>query len=118
MNKNSLTPEENDRVLAARDEIDFTLSGIEVLAIYSLGQMHNKVVRMTDDFWGTTRTGLFHINHINGKTDFDFSKPDNWQTFELDSISFGLIVPNMFGAADTTTFESLFNIKEISLLKQ
>lgn len=118
MNKTTLTPEEKDRVLAAGNEIDFTLSGIEVAAIYSLGQMHDKVVTMTDNFWGNTKTGLFHINHINGNTNLDFSKPDDWQTLTLDSISFGLIVPNMFGAADTTTYESTFEIKEISLLKQ
>ena len=52
-----------------------SLEGVEVFAFFSLGQMHKKVVRLTDTVFGNTKTGVFTIEHLNGKTDLDFSNP-------------------------------------------
>ncbi len=98
-------------------EIDFELSGIEVLAFYSLGQMHGKVVRMTDNFFGQTHTGVFTIEELNGQTELDFSNPDEWTSVNIETITLSLYYPNEWGSAGSR-FHDLFNIKSIALLRQ
>ena len=110
------TPEQRELILSGNhDEVEFELEGMEVYAIYSLGQMHNKVVRMTDDFFGDTKIGLFRINHINGHRDLDFSNPDNWRSIHIDSLSFTFSSPNEWGS-QASRFASLSHIKKIALL--
>ncbi|PHK16960.1 hypothetical protein VF12_39905 [Nostoc linckia z15] len=112
------TPEQSELILSGNhEEVEFELDGIEVYAVYSLGQMNGKVVRMTDDLFGTTRVGLFRINHINGHRNLDFSNPDNWRKISIDSLSFTFSRPNEWGS-EATRYESLSHIKNIALLKQ
>lgn len=113
----SFTPEQRKLILSDDHEVEFELEGMEVLALYSLGQMHKKVVRMTDDIFGQTKVGVFTINHINGHRDLDFSSPDNWTNISIDAISFTFSRPNEWGH-EASKYESLFHIKDIALLKQ
>ncbi len=112
------TPGQRELILSgSHDEVEFELEGMEVYAIYSLGQMDRKVVRMTDDLFGTTRVGVFRINHINGHRDLDFSNPDNWRKIHIDSLSFTFSRPNEWGS-EASKYESFSHIKNIALLKQ
>lgn len=112
------TQEQRELILSGdHDEVELELDGIEVYAIYSLGQMDRKVVRMTDNLFGTTRVGLFRINHINGHRELDFSNPDNWRKIHIESLSFTFSRPNEWGS-EATKYESLSHIKNIALLKQ
>ncbi len=98
-------------------EIDFELEGMEVFAIYSLGQMNGKVVKMQDDMFPDPRIGLFTINHLNGVENLDFSNMDDWKEVHLESISYTLTKEDKWGQS-SSTYESLFHIKSIALLKQ
>ena len=77
---------------------------MEVVALYSLGQMHNKVVRLTDNFWGKTKVGLFFIDNINENSNLSFSNSNDWQSIDLKSISLTLITPNEWGGENTDTY--------------
>lgn len=111
-------PEQRELILSGNhDEVEFELDGMEVYAIYSLGQMDRKVVRMTDNIFGADRVGVFRINHINGHRDLDFSHPDNWRKIHIDSISYTFSRPNEWGS-EASKYESLSHIKNIALLKQ
>lgn len=112
------TPEQRELILSGNhNEVEFELDGMEVYAIYSLGQMDRKVVRMTDNIFGADRVGVFRINHINGHRDLDFSHPDNWKKIHIDSISYTFSRPNEWGS-EASKYESLSHIKNIVLLKQ
>lgn len=112
------TPAQKELILSGNhDEVEFELEGMEVYAVYSLGQMSGKVVRMTDDLFGTERVGLFRINHINGHRDLDFGNPDNWRSIHIDSLSFTFSRPNEWGS-EATRYESFSHIKKIALLEQ
>lgn len=112
------TPEQRELILSGNhDEVEFELDGMEVYAIYSLGQMDRKVVRMTDNIFGADRVGIFRINHINGHRDLDFGTPDNWRKIHIDSISYTFSRPNEWGS-EASKYESLSHIKNIALLKQ
>ena len=114
----SFTPEQKQLIESENPEIVLRLEGPEVLAFYILAvNMHNKVVELTDTFFGQTKVGLFTIDELNGKEDLDFSNPDDWTTLHIDSISFSLNRPNMWGS-EGTTYHSLLDIKSIGLLKQ
>lgn len=112
------TPEQRELILSGNhDEVEFELDGMEVYAIYSLGQMDRKVVRMTDNIFGADRVGVFRINHINGHRDLDFGYPDNWRKIHIDSISYTFSRPNEWGS-EASKYESLSHIKNIALLTQ
>lgn len=112
------TPEQRQLILSGNhDEVEFELDGMEVYAIYSLGQMDRKVVRMTDNIFGADRVGVFRINHINGHRDLDFGTPDNWRKIHIDSISYTFSRPNEWGS-EASKYESLSHIKNIALLTQ
>lgn len=111
------TPERRKLILSDDYEVEFSLDGMEVLALYSLGQMHGKVVRIKDIIFDEPRRGVFMINHINGHRDLDFSNPDHWRAVTVDSLSISFSYPNEWGSS-TTKYESLFHIKNIALLKQ
>jgi len=111
------TKEQLELIFSESLQIDFELNNEEVLALYSLGQMHNKVVRMTDNFFENTKVGLFVIDELNGKTDLDFSNPDDWKEIIVQSISFSLISPNEWGGEDKSSFQDPLMIKSIALLK-
>jgi len=111
------TAEQRALIAQENPEIAFELNGIEVLAFYSLGQMHKKVVRMTDNFFGQTHTGVFTIEELNGQTELDFSNPDDWTSVNIESITLSLYYPNEWGSAGSQ-FHNLLNIKSIALLKQ
>ena len=114
----SFTPEQEKLINSENHEIIFELKGLEVLAFYILAdKMHNKIVQLTDNFWGQTKVGLFQITELNGETDLDFSNPDDWTTLEIKSIAFSLTRPNAWGS-EGTTFHSLLDIQSIGLLKQ
>lgn len=97
-------------------KVVFELNNEEVLAFWTLAQMHNKVVRMTDNFFGNTRVGVFTIDHLNGDTNLDFSNDEDWRNVVIDSISLSLTCPNDFGGTNKSTFQSIFDIKSIALL--
>ncbi len=111
------TKEQRALIKSENPKVSFELKDFEVLAIFSLGQMNGKVVRLTDNFWGNTKNGVFTIDHLNGNKDLDFSNPDNWTNVHIESIAVTLTSPNDFGGEDTTTFQSLLDIKSIALLK-
>lgn len=116
--KIEFTAEQRELILSGNhDEVEFELDGMEVYAIYSLGQMDRKVVRMTDNIFGADRVGVFRINHINGHRDLDFSHPDNWRKIHIDSISYTFSRPNEWGS-EASKYESLSHIKNIALLTQ
>jgi hypothetical protein len=109
------TQEQLEIINSDKPEILFDLEGIEVLAIYSLGQMNNKIVRSTS-VYGTTTVGLFVIESFNGKSDLDFSNPDDWRTVHLEEIFFSITSPNGYGGYDKVTTNNLFDIQSIALL--
>ena len=111
------TEKQLELINSDKQEIDFELKDLEIFAIFSLGQMHNKVVRMTDNVFGNTKVGVFTIDKINGIETLDFNNSDLWKNISLGSISLTLSTPNDFGGEDTSTYESLFDIKSIALLK-
>lgn len=115
----TFTSEQRELILSGNEdhEIEFELEGMEVFALYSLGQMHKKVVRMTDRFFGQTKVGVFTINHINGHRDLDFDNPNNWTNLTVDTISFTFSRPNEWGS-EASKFDSISNISNIALLKQ
>lgn len=117
MNRPALTPEQIDFIRTAKHKTDFELKDLEVAAIYSMGQMHNKIVRLTDNFWGKTKVGLFFIDHINDNHELSFVNSEDWRTVTLHSISLTLITPNEWGGENTDTYSSIFDIREIALLK-
>jgi hypothetical protein len=95
----------------------FKLKGVEVAAIFSLGQMHNKIVKLTDSMWKKTTVGLFYIDHINENHDLSFSNASDWQTVKIDSISMHLIIPNEYGQT-TMVYNHFSEIEGIALLMQ
>jgi hypothetical protein len=111
-----LTPEQLAICKSEDPKILLELKDLEVFAIYSLGQMNHKVVRMSETFFGNTQVGLFVIEEINGEKDLDFSSPEKWLHLDLKSIRVTLISPNEFGGSSTLSFNSLFYIKSIALL--
>jgi len=112
------TQEQLELIHSENPQVVFELKGEEVLAFYSLGQMHNKIVRMTDNFFGNTKVGLFTIDNLNGKTDLDFSNPEDWKEVHIESMSFSLTCPNDWGGEDTSTFQDPTDIASIALLKE
>lgn len=114
----AFTPEQKALIESENPEIAYKMEGPEVLAFYILAdKMHNKIVRLTDNFWGQTKLGLFTIDELNGKTDLDFSNPDDWTNLTIESIAFSHNRPNMWGS-EGTTYHSLLDIRSIELLKQ
>lgn len=109
-NQLELIKEENPKVV-------LELKDTEVLAIYSLGQMNNKVVRLHDNFFGKTTVGVFEIEHINGEKELDFRTDENWREVTIDSISLRITSPNEWGE-QSTQFQSLLDIKSIALFDQ
>ncbi len=109
------TEEHLEIINSENPKVLFELAKVEVLAIYSLGQMHNKIVRKTDVF-GNVRVGLFVIESINGKSDLNFSKPDEWRDIKIDEIFFSIISPNEYGSVDKITTNNLFDVESIALL--
>ena len=81
-----ITKEQMELLNSENPEIVLTLEDMEVFAFFSLGQMHNKVVRMTDSFFGNTKVGVFTIDELNGETALDFSNPDDWTKVEIKTI--------------------------------
>jgi hypothetical protein len=110
------TDEQLELIKSENQQVVFELNGAEVLAFFSLGQMHKKVVRMTDNFFGNTKVGVFLIEELNGETELDFSNPDDWTTLDIKSVTFSLTSPNMWGH-ESSRFSDIFNIKSIALLK-
>lgn len=117
MQRPALTTSQIDFINSGKYSIAFELKEFEVLALYSLGQMHNKIVRLTDNFWGKTKVGLFFIDHINEKSNLSFDNMDEWKTIDLSSVSLTLITPNEWGGESTDTYSSILDIREIALLK-
>ncbi len=117
MNRTTLTPSQIEFIQFGNLIVDFELKELEVVSIYSLGQMHNKIVRLTDNFWGKTKVGLFFIDQINDNNQLSFSNMEDWRSVSLTSISFSLITPNEWGGQSTDTYSSLFDIREIALMK-
>jgi hypothetical protein len=112
------TKEQLNLIKAGNPKVDLSLENEEVLAFFSLGQMHKKIVRMTDNFFEKTKVGIFIIDELNGKHNPDFSNPNDWQKVEINSITFSLTGPNEWGGEFKDTYQSLFDIKKIELLKQ
>lgn len=110
-----LTQEQLEIINLENPKILFELEGVEVLAIYSLGQMHNKIVRRIS-VYGTATVGLFFIESINGKSNLDFSNPEEWQVLELEDISFSLTSLNEFGGYDKVQTNNIFDVQSIALL--
>jgi len=110
------TPEQLELSNLENPIIGLTLENIEVLAIFSLGQMHNKVVRCTDSYFGKTKVGIFTIDELNGNSDLDFSNPEDWKKVEINSVTISLSGPNEWGTFKDT-YSSLFDIKKIELYK-
>lgn len=111
----NFTQEQLELINSENPTVLLELKGVEVLAIYSLGQMHNKIVRRVSVF-DTTMVGLFKIESINGKTDLDFSTPDDWKSVEIDELYFSITAPNEFGSYDKVTSNNLFDVQSIALL--
>jgi hypothetical protein len=114
----SFTQEQLSLIQNANAKIEFELNGLEILAIYSLGQMNNKIVKFKDNIWCKSRVGLFTIDHINGNTELDFTKPKPWLNVTIDSIAFSIKSPNEWGGENCSAYESLLDIKSIALLTQ
>ena len=112
----TLTDEQIAVVNAQDHQFDIHLKGLEVLAIFVLGQMTNCMVRMTDTMWDKTKIGLFVIKELNGTTSPDFSNPDEWKNVELKSIEFSLISSNEWGLT-VDTYRDLLKIKDISRIR-
>ncbi|MCI5059079.1 MAG: hypothetical protein MRY83_23400 [Flavobacteriales bacterium] len=112
------TQEQIELIKSENPNVEFKLEKEEVLAFYSLGQMHGKVVRMTDNVFGNTKNGLFVIENLNGETNLDFSNPEDWREVNVDSIEFSLTAPNEWGGENKDTYQSLLNINSIALLKK
>lgn len=112
----SFTEEQLKLINAENPKVELKLEGVELLAFFSLGQMHQKVVRLTDSVFDNTKVGVFVIEELNGKTEFDFSNPKDWQHVEINSIKFSLAGPNEWGEFKDT-YRNLLNIKKIELLK-
>ncbi|MCI5059193.1 MAG: hypothetical protein MRY83_23980 [Flavobacteriales bacterium] len=110
------TKEQLDIIKASDHKASLELKGNEVFAIYSLGQMHNKVVRMTDNFFNQTKVVVFTIDHINGESNLNFDNPEDWKEVNLERISFTITCPTEFGSS-YSKFERLNDIKEIALLQ-
>jgi hypothetical protein len=87
-----LTKEHIDLIQSAKHSEVFKLKGIEVAAVFSLGQMHNKIVKLTDSMWKKVTVGLFYIDQINENHNLSFSNSADWQTVKIDSISMHLII--------------------------
>lgn len=99
------------------DLFDVSLKGTEVVAIFILGQMQDKMVRIQDSSRDWKQIGLFRIEEINGVENPDFSNPDDWSSITLDSISFSLYSASTWGET-RGTYSSVFDINEISRLKE
>ena len=112
-----ITEEQIELMANESPEIDFELSGLEVFAIFSLGQMNGKVVKLQDDQFAEPRIGVFTINHINGNENLDFSNMNDWTEVNLESISYTFTKEDKWGQS-SSTYESLTHIKSIALLKQ
>jgi hypothetical protein len=111
-----LTSAQLEIINAESPKVLLELEGMEVAAIYSLGQMHHQVVRMTDNVFGNTRVGVFVIEEINGVSELDFSSPDPWRNIEVNSITLKLYSPNRFGGLNIAAFQRVFDIKSIQWL--
>jgi len=111
------TAEQLEVINSENPKIVFELNGPEVLAFYSLGQMHKKVVQITDNFFGNTKVGVFLIEELNGKTELDFSNPDDWRELHVETVTFSLTLPNLWGE-ESSRFSSIFDIKSIALLEK
>ena len=97
-------------------EVLLKLENEEVLAFFSLGQMHKKVVRFTDNFFGNTKVGVFCIEELNGETELDFSDHKDWLKVEINSIKISLTGLTGWGEFKDT-YPSLLDIKCIELLE-
>lgn len=109
------TPEQLTVIHSENPKTELELKGVEILAVFSLGQMHNKIVRMSNIF-GNSTVGLFRIESLNGKSDLDFSNPDDWKNVAIQDIFVSLLAPNEFGGKDKRSFNNLFDIQSIEWL--
>lgn len=113
----SFTKDQLELIHSESQEVVFKLEGIEAVAIYSLGQMHQKVVRLTDNFFGNTKIGVFSIDEFNGQNELDFSNPDEWTDVTFKSIKFSLKGPTKWGSF-SDDYQSITNVKLIELLEK
>lgn len=109
------TKEQLEIINSENPKVLLELKGVEVMAIYSLGQMHNKIVRRVSVF-DTTMVGLLTIESINGKTDLDFSNANDWKNIKVDDIYFSITSLNEFGSYDKVTTNNIFDVQSIALL--
>ncbi len=101
----------------ADDSFDISLKNEEVLAIYVLGQMQNKMVRIQDSSRNWKQVGLLHIKEINGIENPDFSNSNNWNNIILNSITIKIYSASTWGTS-TSTYSSVFQINEVSRFKE
>ncbi len=113
----NFTPKQIELINNENPDIALSLENLEVLAIFSLGQMQNKVVRFTDGFFGNTKVGVFTIDHLNGIEELDFSNPEDWREVDIKTIKFSLTGPNEWGHFKDS-YQSLFDLKKIELYKE
>ncbi len=113
----SFTKDQLALIHSESPEVVFKLEGIEVLGIYNLGQMHQKVVRLTDNFFGNTKVGVFSIDEFNGQNEVDFTNPDEWTDVKFESIKFSLKGPTKWGSFEDE-YQNITHIQLIELLEK
>lgn len=112
-----ITAEQREFIRIGKFTEGLELSGVEVFAIFSLGQMNNRVVKCDNDITMSTIIAVFKIEELNGKSDLDFSNPDDWREVHIDSITVSLEYPDFeFDGSSKTQFSNLAFINSITLL--
>lgn len=96
---------------------DIFLKDEEMMAIFVLGQMQNKMVRIHDPSRDWKQVGFFRIEEFNGTKDPAFSNPDDWNKVTLESISFSLYSVSTWGES-ASTYSSIFQVKEVCRFKE
>jgi hypothetical protein len=98
--------------LMFRDEAIYNL-----MDVAGIGLFHNSIVKLKEAHLETQQIGYLKINHINGKSDWDFNDYDGNVDIIIDEISIRFITVRSNGEQYITDHVNLYHIGMITKLE-
>ena len=93
------------------------LEGPQLLALYSLAQMHGKVVEYLDPISRETRRGVFEFAELNGAPIPSPSDEDAWRNVDLSSAAFAIHKVEPWGTSQFSWKGLPTQVKRIALIE-
>jgi hypothetical protein len=97
-------------------KVSICLENETIYAIFSLGQMIDKIARLTLSN-GRILVGIFKIEELNGESNLDFSDPNDWTNIELNSIKVSITSPDVDDDTVVYSKETVFGLSRIEKIE-